>query len=73
MCPSKESSGDEVAGPEIQGPQVTNTITIEPEEQQEKCMEESDGGPDVFRHLRPPSPGMGQNREAAEAVPVPAP
>lgn len=57
----------------FQGPQVTNSITTEPDEQQGKCMEKSDGGPDVFRHLHPPSPGTGQNREAAGAVLVPAP
>lgn len=55
----------------FQGAQVTNSITIEPDQQQGKCMEESDGGPDVFRHhLHPPSPGMGQNRQAAGAVPA---
>lgn len=65
MCRSKEFSGNEVAGPEIPGPQVTNTITIQANHQQEKSMEESDGCPNIFSNLHPPSPGMGQNREAA--------
>lgn len=72
MCRSKEFLGNEVAGPEISEPQVTNTIAIQANQQQERSMEESDGCPNIFRHLHPLLPGMGQNGKAAGGA-MPAP
>lgn len=58
MCPSNELSGNGDAGPEIPGPQVTNTITIQANQQQEK---KHGRERPLSKHLSPPSSSVAGN------------